>query len=65
MKASWRTTTAGIAALVAAVASAAAAWFDNDPATVPDLAAISAAIAGVGLLFARDDRVSSERAGAT
>lgn len=65
MNASWRTTVAGIAAIVTAVASAIAALLDNDPTTVPEWGAVAAAVmAGVGLLNARDNKVSSEQAGA-
>ena len=65
MNASWRTTVAGIAAIVTAVASAVVALFDADPTTVPEWGAVVAAVmAGVGLLNARDNRVSSEQAGA-
>ena len=65
MKTSWKTTAAGIAAIVAAAASAAVALFDADPASLPDWGALGAAIlAGVGLLSARDNDVSSETAGA-
>ena len=65
MNASWRTTVAGIAAIVTAVASAIAALLDNDPTTVPEWGAVAAAVmAGVGLLNARDNQVSSEQAGA-
>lgn len=62
---SWRTTTAGIAAIVAAVATALVALFDADPITMPDWGAVAAAfIAGVGLLAARDNKVTSEQANA-
>lgn len=63
--ASWKTTTAGIAAIVAALATAVAALFDADPTTLPDWGAVAAAIlAGVGLIAARDNNVTSEKAGA-
>lgn len=63
--ASWKTTTAGIAAIVAALATAVGALFDADPTTLPDWGAVAAAIlAGVGLIAARDNDVTSEKAGA-
>jgi hypothetical protein len=62
---SWRTTVAGVAAIVVAVGTAVTALFDNDPVTIPDWGAVAAAVmAGLGLIAARDNRVSSERAGA-
>lgn len=62
---SWRTTLAGIGAILVAVGGAITATFDNDPATVADWTAVVAAcIAGFGLVFARDNKVSSEAAGA-
>lgn len=62
---SWRTTTAGIAAIVVALGTAVGALFDADPLTLPDWGAVAAAVmAGVGLLAARDNKVSSEQAGA-
>jgi uncharacterized membrane protein YhiD involved in acid resistance len=65
MSASWRTTAAGIGAILVAIGSAVGATFDTDPATVADWGAVVAAvIAGVGLIFARDNKVSSEKAGA-
>lgn len=64
MNASWRTTAAGIGAILIAVGGALSATFDNDPTTVADWSAvIAAAIAGFGLIFARDNKVSSEQAG--
>lgn len=62
---SWKTTAAGIAAIVAALATAVGALFDADPTTLPDWGAVAAAIlAGVGLIAARDNDVTSEKAGA-
>jgi hypothetical protein len=60
---SWRTTTAGIASIVAAVATALVAITDNDPLTVPDWGALGGLLAlGLGLVAARDNKVSSEEA---
>lgn len=54
---SWKTTGAGIAAIVVAVGSVLTALTDNDPLTVPDWGSLSAAvIAGVGLIFAKDNK---------
>ena len=63
--ASWKTTTAGVAAIVVALATAVGALFDADPTTLPDWGAVAAAVmAGVGLIVARDNNVTSEKAGA-
>jgi len=65
MKKSWKTTAAGIGAILMALGSLLQALFDGNPSTEPDYAALVAAIiAGVGLLAARDNGVSSEDAGA-
>lgn len=62
---SWKTTAAGIAAIVAALATAVGALFDADPITLPDWGAVAAAVmAGIGLIAARDNNVTSEKAGA-
>ena len=51
--------------MLVAIGGAISATFDNDPTTTADWAAVIAAcIAGFGLLFARDNKVSSEKAGA-
>jgi uncharacterized membrane protein YhiD involved in acid resistance len=65
MKKSWKTSAAGIGAILVALGSALSATFDADPVTVPDWGALVAAIiAGVGLLAARDNDKSSEEVGA-
>ena len=64
-KGSWRTTTLGIIGGLTALFGAAQAYLDTDPATTPDWTALIAAITmSVGLIFARDNKVSSEEAGA-
>jgi hypothetical protein len=56
---SWKTTGAGIAAILVAVGAALTAFTDNDPATVPDYASLLAAcLAGIGLIFAKDNKVA-------
>lgn len=65
MKKSWKTSAAGIGAILVALGSALSATFDADPVTVPDWGALVAAvIAGIGLLAARDNDKSSEEVGA-
>lgn len=62
---SWKTTAAGIAAILTAVGSALTAFVDNDPTTTLDVGATIAAImAGIGLIMARDNNKSSEDVGA-
>lgn len=61
---SWKTSLTGIAVLVGAVSMALVALLDNNPATTVDFDAILAALAGLGLLAARDNGVTSEQAGA-
>lgn len=65
MKKSWKTTVAGIGGILAAVGTGLQAQFDNNPATVPDWGTVIAACTvAFGLIFARDNNVSSEEAGA-
>lgn len=65
MKKSWKTTTAGIAGIIIAIASCVQAALDGDPLTVPNYeVALAAVLTGLGLIFARDNDVSSEQAGA-
>lgn len=68
MKKSWRTTTAGIAGIVASIALAVKAFLDGDPETTVNVGELITAIMGtlgsIGLINARDNKVSSEDAGA-
>lgn len=65
MMKSWKTTTAGIAAIVAVIAAAVAAEFDGDATTIADWGlVVGSLIAGIGLLFARDNKTSDSEAGA-
>lgn len=62
---SWKTAAAGAAAIIIAIASLVQAQFDGDPNTVPNFeVAFSAVMAGLVGLFARDNDVTSEQAGA-
>lgn len=65
MTRSWRTTTAGILAIVGSICAAVSAELDGNPDTSANWAAvIPAAIAGIGLVFARDNDKTSEDVGA-
>jgi hypothetical protein len=65
IKASWRTSVFGAGGLVAVIAATATALTDGKPETSPDWGAVVGALmACAGLFFARDDKVSSEQAGA-
>lgn len=57
----WKTTGAGIAAILVAVGSALAAVTDTDPATNIEVGSLVAAImAGIGLIFAKDAAKAAE-----
>jgi len=59
MNKSWRTTTLGIVAVLTAVLGFVKATIDGDPTTEPDMAALIAALsAGIGLIFAKDAKVT-------
>jgi hypothetical protein len=63
---SWKTTTTGVAAILAAICGAVPLLIDNDPATNPEWTSLIAAVmAGIGLLAARDNKVSSIDVGIT
>lgn len=60
MKSSWKTTITGLAVLLIAVGTTAKALLDGDPTTNPDFNELLAALAGLGLWAARDNKVTSE-----
>ena len=61
---SWRTTALGVCTILAALGAAGKALLDGDPNTGVDMPVLIAAItAGLGLIMARDHKVSSEQAG--
>lgn len=61
---SWRTTTLGIVTILTAITGTITALIDGNPQTNPDYAALIAAItAGIGLITARDAKVTSEQQG--
>lgn len=63
MNASWRTSVTGILTIVIAVSSAALIYFKTG--AMPDFTVlITSVTAGIGLIAARDNKVSSEAAGA-
>jgi len=66
MSASWKTTLCGILTIAASgITLVAIPLLDADPLTIPNYTAFIAALtAGIGLLFARDNNVTSAMAGA-
>lgn len=64
MKKSWRTSAGGVSLVLAAIASVVAALTDNDPAGPQWEICYTQFAAGIALLFARDNKVTSEDAGA-
>jgi hypothetical protein len=65
MSASWRTTLFGAGGILAVAVTAINALADGNPATNPDWTSVVATISGcIGLLFARDNKVTSEQAAA-
>lgn len=65
MKGSWKTTAAGIVSGIAIIATQVSYLLDADPATVFSIEAVFAALGMIGIgFFARDNNVSSEKAGA-
>jgi uncharacterized membrane protein YhiD involved in acid resistance len=61
----WKTTGAGVAAILVALSAALTAFTDGDAATNIDFASLLAAvIAGVGLICAQDGSKTSEAIGA-
>lgn len=61
---SWKVKVGAVGAILAAIGGAAKAQFDGDPLTVPDWNTVVTLFLGLGMLFARDNDVSSEAAGA-
>jgi hypothetical protein len=61
---SWKTTVLGVGAILVAVGGALVAMFDESAETVVNVeATVAAVMAGLGLIFARDNGVPSEDAG--
>lgn len=63
MKRSWKTTTAGVATILVALGNAGQAVASGNFGSIDFPSLIAAVTAGLGLLFARDNAVSSEDVG--
>jgi hypothetical protein len=62
---SWKTSAAGLGAILATLATAFSQMWDNDPQTNPDWNIVLPLLfAGLTGIFARDNKVTSEQAGA-
>lgn len=65
---SWRTTTLGILTILGSLIPSVKALIDGDPNTNVDMNAVGVALIGLfgggGLMAARDNKVTSEQAGA-
>lgn len=65
MKGSWKTTAAGVCAILIAVAQAVSAMVDGKPETSVNIEVLIASIStGIGLILARDNDKTSESVGA-
>jgi len=65
MKGSWKTTVMGVATALGVICSAVVAYLDGNPDTAVNWELTLAGLtAGIGLIAARDNGVSSEDAGA-
>lgn len=65
LKGSWRSTCIGVSMVVTAIAGAVIAFCDDDPQTVINATALIEAIqGGLAMFVVRDNRVTSEEAGA-
>lgn len=65
MKGSWKTTAAGIVSGIAIILTQVSYLLDANPETVFSIEAVFAALGVIGIgFFARDNDVSSEKAGA-
>lgn len=65
MKSSWKTSATGISAIVIIIAGAVQLLIDGNPSTNPDWNSVVAGlVSSFGLIFARDNKVTSEDVGA-